>query len=123
MIDVVCGIIFKDDLVLLARRKKGKTLEGFWEFPGGKLEKNETEASALKRELKEELGLEIYDIEFIDVNEHSYDTFKIRLIAYRCKAFSSPIRLTDHDKFEWVDKKDLSKYKIAAADKPFIKMI
>ena len=59
MIRVVCGIIFKDDKILLTRRKKGKSLEGFWEFPGGKVEKEETDTIALKRELKEELGLEI----------------------------------------------------------------
>ena len=59
MIRVVCGIIYKDDKILLTRRKKGKSLEGFWEFPGGKVEKEETDTVALKRELKEELGPEI----------------------------------------------------------------
>jgi 8-oxo-dGTP diphosphatase len=123
MINVVCGIIFKDGLVLLARRKKGKSLEGFWEFPGGKLKNRESEVVALKRELSEELGLEIYDLERIGVNEHNYETFKIRLIAYRCKTKSFPIKFTDHDKIEWVDKKNLNEYKIADADKPFIKLL
>lgn len=123
MINVVCGIIFKDGLILLARRKKGKSLEGFWEFPGGKLEKKESEIIALKRELREELGIDIYDEERIGINLHDYDTFKIKLIAYRCKTKSFPTKFNDHDKVEWVDKKDIADYKLADADKPFIKML
>ena len=58
MIQVVAGIIFDSDgRFLLARRPRGKVYEGFWEFPGGKVEKNECAAQALVRELEEELGI------------------------------------------------------------------
>lgn len=123
MIDVVCGIICKNNSVLLARRKKGKSLEGFWEFPGGKLEDEESETVALKRELKEELGLEVFNLKRFGVNIHDYNTFQIRLIAYRCETKSFPNKSTDHDKIEWVDINILNEYKLAEADKPFIKML
>jgi 8-oxo-dGTP diphosphatase len=120
MIRVVCGIIFKDDKILLTRRKKGKSLEGFWEFPGGKVEKEETDTVALKRELKEELGLEISELNYFSENKHDYNTFSIHLVAYKCKAFDDPNKLVDHDKFEWVMVNELGSFNLADADKPLL---
>ena len=120
MIRVVCGIIYKDDKILLTRRKKGKSLEGFWEFPGGKVEKGETDATALKRELKEELGLEISELNYFSENKHDYNTFSIHLVAYKCKAFDDPNKLVDHDKFEWVMVNELGSFNLADADKPLL---
>jgi 8-oxo-dGTP diphosphatase len=120
MIRVVCGIIFKDDKILLTRRKKGKSLEGFWEFPGGKVEKEETDTIALKRELKEELGLEISELNYFSENKHDYNTFSIHLVAYKCKAFDDPNKLVDHDKFEWVMVNELGSFNLADADKPLL---
>ena len=121
MIRVVCGIIFKDDKILLTRRKKGKSLEGFWEFPGGKVEKGETDATALKRELKEELGLEISEPNYFSENKHEYITFSIHLVAYKCEAFDDPKKLVDHDKFEWVMVNELGNFNLAEADRPLLK--
>ena len=123
MIRVVCGIIFKDDKILLTRRKKGKSLEGFWEFPGGKVEKEETDTIALKRELKEELGLEISELNYFSENKHDYNTFSIHLVAYKCKAFDDPNKLVDHDKFEWVMVNELGSFNLADADKPLLEEI
>ena len=120
MIRVVCGIIYKDDKILLTRRKKGKSLEGFWEFPGGKVEKGETDATALKRELKEELGLEISEPNYFSENKHDYNTFSIHLVAYKFKAFDDPNKLVDHDKFEWVMVNELGSFNLADADKPLL---
>jgi len=120
MIRVVCGIIYKDDKILLTRRKKGKSLEGFWEFPGGKVEKEETDTIALKRELKEELGLEISELNYFSENKHDYNTFSIHLVAYKCKAFDDPNKLVDHDKFEWVMVNELGSFNLADADKPLL---
>lgn len=120
MIRVVCGIIFKDDKILLTRRKKGKSLEGYWEFPGGKVEKGETDATALKRELKEELGLEISEPNYFSENKHEYITFSIHLVAYKCEAFDDPKKLVDHDKFEWVMVNELGSFNLADADKPLL---
>ena len=121
MIRVVCGIIFKDDKILLTRRKKGKSLEGYWEFPGGKVEKGETDATALKRELKEELGLEVSEPNYFSENKHDYITFSIHLVAYKCEAFDDPKKLVDHDKFEWVMVNELGNFNLAEADRPLLK--
>lgn len=121
MIRVVCAIIFKDDKILLTRRKKGKSLEGFWEFPGGKVEKEETDTIALKRELKEELGLEISELNYFSENKHDYNTFSIHLVAYKCKALRNPNKLVDHDKFEWVIVNELGNFNLAEADRPLLK--
>mgnify|MGYP001577421510 CR=1 FL=1 len=120
MIRVVCGIIYKGDKILLTRRKKGKSLEGFWEFPGGKVEKEETDTIALKRELKEELGLEISELNYFSENKHDYNTFSILLIAYKCKALNDPKKMVDHDKFEWVRVNEIGNFYLADADRPLL---
>ena len=121
MIKVVCGIIYKDDKILLTRRKKGKSLEGYWEFPGGKVEKEETDTIALKRELKEELGLEISEPNYFCENKHDYNTFSIHLVAYKCTALDNPKKLVDHDKFEWVMVNEIGDFNLADADRPLLK--
>ena len=121
MIRVVCGLIYKDDKILLTRRKKGKSLEGYWEFPGGKVEKEETDTIALKRELKEELGLEISELNYFSENKHNYNTFSIHLVAYKCTALDDPKKLVDHDKFEWVMVNEIGDFNLADADRPLLK--
>ena len=121
MIKVVCGVIYKDDKILLTRRKKGKSLEGYWEFPGGKVEKEETDTIALKRELKEELGLEISELNYFSENKHDYNTFSIHLVAYKCTALDDPKKLVDHDKFEWVMVNEIGDFNLADADRPLLK--
>lgn len=123
MIRVVCGIIYKDNKILLTRRKKEKSMGGFWEFPGGKVEDGESDKDALKRELKEELNLEVYDLDFSSENTHNYDKFVIHLMGYKCKAKLDPGKLTDHDKYEWVGVSELREYNLAEADRPLLKSI
>ena len=120
MIRVVCGIIYKDDKILLTRRKKGKSLEGFWEFPGGKVERGETDTVALKRELREELGLEISELYYFSENKHDYNMFSIHLVAYKCKASDNPEKMVDHDKFEWVRVNEIGNFNLADADRPLL---
>ena len=103
MIKVVCGIIYNEDNeIFIARRRKGKSMAGKWEFPGGKLEDGEREPECLKRELFEELGMQVEIREKVGENIHHYDTFSIRLIAYRCTFISATYQKTDHDAYVWV---------------------
>lgn len=117
-IKVVCGIIYNDDKVLICRRKPEKSLGGYWEFPGGKIEENESDEESLIRELKEELDMEVNIESFFNSSEHSYENFTIELIAYKCSFVSSNFKLTDHDKYEWIEPNKLLDWKLAPADIP-----
>ena len=117
-VDVTCGLIFSNDRVFICRRKPEKSLGGYWEFPGGKVEAGETCEDCLARELQEELGMEVSVGEEFMINEHSYDHIRIRLIAYTCELVSFSETLTDHDKYEWACVSDLAGLKLAPADIP-----
>lgn len=124
MITVLCGIITNSEgKIFLARRKAGKSLAGKWEFPGGKLEEGESELECLKRELLEELGMEIIVHERVGENVHQYTTFQIRLIAYRCELVSATYTLTDHDAYVWLKPEEIFDYELSEADIPLILFI
>jgi 8-oxo-dGTP diphosphatase len=116
LVDVAAGIIYKQDKILLCRRKEGKQQAGFWEFPGGKIEISESKENALLREIKEELGIEIRVTGFIAQSIYHYPRVSICLWAYACKYISGEINLTDHDKIEWVTPISLSNYTLSPAD-------
>lgn len=117
-IRVVCGIIFKNDKILLCRRKPGKSLAGYWEFPGGKIEAKESEQESLYRELQEELGMKVSVGQHFKTVKHQYELFTIELIAYTCLFQHANFNLTDHDSYEWVERHDLMNWKLAPADVP-----
>lgn len=124
MINVLCGIISNSEgQIFIARRKPGKSMEGKWEFPGGKLEPDETEKACLQRELLEELGMQVKIGEKLGENEHHYETFSIRLIAYQCEFISATYELTDHDIYRWVSNNELLNYDLTDADIPFLQLI
>ncbi|GGZ88254.1 (deoxy)nucleoside triphosphate pyrophosphohydrolase [Algibacter mikhailovii] len=122
MINVVCGIIYKGDRIFIARRKAGKSMAGKWEFPGGKVERGESEEMALKRELLEELGMLVTVKNKLGSNVHAYKDFKINLVAYKCDFVNASFKLTDHDRFEWVTPKELLNYDLTAADIPLVEL-
>jgi 8-oxo-dGTP diphosphatase len=70
---VAAGIVYERGAVLISRRKQGAHLEGRWEFPGGKVEAGEDPRGALRRELAEELGIDVDVGEIVDVTFHRYD--------------------------------------------------
>ncbi|WP_109852844.1 (deoxy)nucleoside triphosphate pyrophosphohydrolase [Aquimarina sp. AU58] len=117
-IKVVCGIIYNDNKILICRRKPEKSLGGYWEFPGGKVEENESNEESLIRELKEELEMEVNIESFFKSSEHTYENFTIELIAYICNFVSSSFKLTDHDRYEWIEPNELLDWKLAPADIP-----
>lgn len=117
-IRVVCGIIFNKERVLICRRKIGKSLSGYWEFAGGKVEADEKFEDSLTRELKEELGMVVEIKQHFKTVQHRYDRFNIELISFICKFKSASFILTDHDAYEWVKPSELLKWELAPADIP-----
>lgn len=124
MIIVVAALIKKDDKILIARRATGDlNVYGKWEFPGGKLEKEETEESAIEREIKEEFDMDIKAIKFITNNICEYPTKTIDLRLYECKYLGGEFKLHDHLEYAWININDLLKYDLAKADIPLAKYL
>lgn len=115
---VAAAIIVSKGKVLLARRKQGDRHQGFWEFPGGAVEPGETLEECLSRELMEELGVAATVAEVIARNEHRTARHSLDLVALRAHVESEEFRLTAHDAIEWVEPRDLGRYKLAPADLP-----
>lgn len=116
---VVGAAIIKDNKVLCAQRGYG-SLKGKWEFPGGKIESGENDVDALKREIKEELGIDIKVNQLIDENYHEYEGFNINLKVYKCEYVSGTINDIEHQSLKWIDPKSLNDLDWAAADKPIV---
>jgi 8-oxo-dGTP diphosphatase len=120
-IKVVCGIIFNEEKILICRRKPTKSFGGYWEFPGGKIEKGESEELSLIRELKEELGIKVENITYFKSNIHDHGSFIIELIAYKCRFIKTAFKLADHDLTEWINIQELDKWNLSPADIPIAK--
>jgi 8-oxo-dGTP diphosphatase len=124
LIRVAAAIIENEQgLLLIARRKPEKSQGGLWEFPGGKLEEEESPEACLRRELMEEMGIEIDVQAYFGINEHWYGDFPIQLIAYRAKFIAGVIALIDHDEYRWVRSEQLADYSFAPADIKFVNML
>jgi len=123
MLNVAAAIIKKESTVLLTRRAPSEKLAGYWEFPGGKQEDNETIQECLERELKEELSIETRctDILIESPFEHSKGAFT--LIAIAAEIIAGDLKLSVHDKFEWVPVKNLLDYKMPPADIPIAQFL
>ena len=122
-VSVTAAVIEKDGKVLIARRKR--PLMGYsWEFPGGKLEDNETLEECLKREIREELSIEIEVGSLVSVNKHVLNCQSaIALYAYRARYLSGSIELTDHEEIQWVSPEDLIKYDFPDPDRLIAKEV
>lgn len=124
MITVVAALIKKDNKILIAKRATGDSnVYGKWEFPGGKVEKDETEEKALEREIKEEFEMNIKAIKLITNNICEYPTKTIDLRLYECKYLSGNFKLHDHLEYAWIDINELLDYDLAKADIPLAKYL
>ena len=114
---VVAAVIEKHGRVLIAQRRKDGRLGGEWEFPGGKVEPDETPEQALRRELHEELGIEAEIGEFFCSSRYDYTHLPVELHAYRIKDFSGEIVPHVHDQVLWVLPQDLYRYDFPEANR------
>ncbi|MDB5132841.1 MAG: hydrolase [Mucilaginibacter sp.] len=123
IISVTAAIINRAGKILIARRAKHKHLGGYWEFPGGKIEANETPEICLKRELAEELQIEVKIEKFFMENLYIYPQITVLLKSYLCTFISGEIQLIDHDEVLWVNKDQLGSFNFAPADIPIIQQL
>lgn len=124
MINVVAALIYKDNKVLIAKRSTGSVdVLGKWEFPGGKVEPEETEEHAIEREIKEEFELEIKAKKLLINNVCEYPTKTVDLKLYECEYISGEFNLHDHSEYKWVASNELLDNDLAPADIPLAKYV
>ena len=121
-IEVVAGVIYHNDNFLISKRKH-KFFNGLWEFPGGKIEKNESHIEALIREIKEELNIKINVENFITTINYQYPDFYLVMHVYKCKYLSGKIDLNVHSEIRWITKNDIDEIEWVPADIEIIKKI
>ena len=114
--DVVAAIIKKDNFYLIVQRNRNKYMGLKWEFPGGKVETNETFHEALSREIQEELSIQINVHEKIAEEKYKDDQINIILHYYLCSEKSGTTILNEHENIAWVEKKDFDKYDFVVGD-------
>ena len=123
LIEVVAGIIYKDDKFLIAQRSLKKAQGGYWEFPGGKVEVNETNQEALKREIKEEFNADIDVKEFVGEIIHHYPEKDIKLSFYKADLIGDKLELLEHEDYKWISKEEKMKFQFAGADEKIFDLI
>ena len=124
MIDVVAAVIKNQEgKYLITQRNFKKVQGGLWEFPGGKVEENESKEHAIEREIKEELTLNIKAKEILGEKVFDYTERSINLIAVHCEKISGEVILNEHEAYAWVTPDKFKDYEFAPADEFIVKLL
>lgn len=119
------ALIDVDGRILLAQRPPGKSMEGLWEFPGGKVEKDETPEAALVRELQEELGINTWKscLAPLTFASHSYENFHLLMPVFACRKWEGTPHPKEGQTLAWANVSELRNYPMPPADVPLIAML
>lgn len=119
------ALIDADGRILIAKRPEGKTLAGLWEFPGGKVDPGELPETALVRELKEELDLDITEscLAPFTFASHAYDDFHLLMPLYLCRIWKGVPTPQEGQELKWVMPVRLGDYPMPPADKPLVALL
>lgn len=122
---VACALIDLDNRVLLAKRPPDKEMSGYWEFPGGKVEKGETPEKALLRELQEELGIKTEKscLAPFSFSSHPYDKFHLLMPLYICRVWQGLVTPLERQEIKWVKPNKLTEMLALPADRFLIAML
>ena len=123
IVDVTCAVIIRNGYFLTAKRGGQMSRAGKWEFPGGKVEKDETADLCILREIREELNIVIRIKKRLMPVVHHYPDISIRLIPYITEIEYGDIKLREHSEIKWVRKEGLKHLDWAPADIPVVKQI
>lgn len=123
IINVVAAAIKKDGKILCAQRPEGKTLAGLWEFPGGKIEQNESPEQALLREIREELNVEIAISKYINEASYNYNFGAVIMKTYEARLISGELKKLEHQNFLWLYPSELNTLDWAPVDLPAVDLI
>ena len=114
-IEVVAAIIIKDGQVFATQRGYGE-FQGWWEFPGGKMEAGESPQLALKREIREELDADVLVKELLETVEWDYPNFHLTMHCFICNLLSESLHLNEHEAATWLNLENLRSVKWLPAD-------
>jgi 8-oxo-dGTP diphosphatase len=117
---VACALIERGGLLLTVQRSAAMSLPLKWEFPGGKIEPGEDAAACLRREVREELGVEVEIGDPLPAAAHDYPSFSVVLYPLRCRIASGEPTLNEHAAARWLSPADLLSVDWAAADLPVL---
>ena len=121
-IEVVAAIIKKQDKIFITRRSYGEFAD-MWEFPGGKIELGESREEALIREVKEELELDINNLEYLTTVDYDYTNFHLTMHCFICEICGGELVLNAHNDAKWVSLEELSTQKWVPADVEVVEKI
>jgi 8-oxo-dGTP diphosphatase len=122
-IEVAAGLVFRDGKLLITQRPAGSHLEGLWEFPGGKRERGESFEQCLRRELNEELCIEVEIHELVESITHEYPEKSVTLKFYRCTWKTNEPQALGCPALRWVTPEQLSSYEFPAADRQLLELL
>jgi A/G-specific adenine glycosylase len=120
-IEAVIGVMEKKGKYLIQKRPSTGLLSDLWEFPGGKKKKDETLEQALRREIKEELGIELEGIQLLTQVKHSYTQFQVKLHAFRC-LFKTDPSLSEKE-IRWVSLSGMREYPFPSGSAKIIQFL
>ena len=123
MIDVVAAVIKKDNKYLIAQRNRDKHFPFYWEFPGGKVNNDESFENALKREILEELSINIKINNKISSERFRDEKINVEVHYFLCEKLDEEIILSEHEDMKWVFKKNLLNFNLAPGDSKIIKYL
>jgi 8-oxo-dGTP diphosphatase len=118
-LQVVAAVLFDADRVLIAQRPPGKHMAGLWEFPGGKIDAGESAEQALRRELAEELGVEVDRCHWLLDLRHDYDDRQVELTVWIAETRGRP-QGREGQALKWVRPADLRHESLLPADGPIV---
>lgn len=123
MIFVVAALIWDNDKFMICQRPKDKARPLLWEFAGGKVDKGETKEEALKRELKEELDIEVKVMDVFTSVVHKYDDITINLTVFNTQIIKGVPKKIEHNDIRWIKADEIKDYDFCPADKNILKEI
>lgn len=123
IIEVSAGLVFRDGRLLIAQRRQQDHLGGLWEFPGGKRHAGESDEECLRRELREELGIEVEIGALVETIIHEYPGKVVRLKFFRCDWQRNEPQAIGCQDFAWIERGQLADYPFPEADQRLLRRL